>query len=340
MSLPRPRVPLPHRILLIQKGALGDVVLTTALLDDLHRAFPGAVIDFAVGRAAAPLLEHHPLVHETVIVDAAPAWRLAPDIRARRYDWVVDVQSSARTALLTAWSGARVRIGWDARVRRAAYTHRLSRDRPPEYVVRERRRLLTLAGIATGDTPPHLELTAAERSEGERRLRDAGVPAGPPVVGLLLSTVEAPKNWPLDHFARLIPMLRAAGATPVVFHAPGEDERVARLRERAPTAIVLPEMGLRAFLGTLASCTVLVSGDTGPAHMADALGVARVTIFGPTSPAAWVPPGGRAIALASANPPILSMRARKRALGTREDYTADVTPEQVLDAVRGLIGTR
>jgi ADP-heptose:LPS heptosyltransferase len=128
--VPRALAP-PRRLLLIQKGALGDVTLTTALLEDLRTAFPSAALDFGVGRAAAPLLERHPLVAERVIVDARPAWRLAPAIRARRYDWIVDVQSSVRTAILSRCSGAAVRIGWDARVRGIAYTHRLSRVRAP-----------------------------------------------------------------------------------------------------------------------------------------------------------------------------------------------------------------
>ncbi len=335
-SLVRP--PPPRRVLLIQKGALGDVTLTTALLDDLHRAFPTATLDFAVGAAAAPLLEHHPLIAERVIIDAAPAWRMAPAIRARRYEWVVDVQSSVRTALITRCSGARVRIGWDARVRGVAYTHRLSRERPPEYVVTERRRLLALAGVPTGDTPPRLSLTRAERDAGARVLSDAGAPTGAPRAALLLSTVEPPKNWPLEHFIALVPLLRGAGITPVVFHAPGEDARIARLRAAAPEAIVLSQLPLREFMGALAACDLLISGDSGPAHIADALGVARVTIFGPTSPASWTPARPTVIAISSAIPPTPAMRDRKRLLGDREDLTADVTPERVLAAVRSVLG--
>ena len=337
MSLPRPRSSAPRRILLIQKGVLGDVTLSTALLDDLHRAFPDAAIDFGVGAAAAPLLEGHPLIAERVIIDAAPAWRLAPAIWRRRYDWVIDVQASARTALLTFCSGARVRIGWDARVRRLAYTHRLSRERPPEYVVQERRRLLALAGVATGDTPPRLALTEAERADGERVLAEAGAPPGSRRVGLLLSTVEPPKNWPLAHFVALIPMLRAERLTPIVFHAPGDDEKIAQLRAAAPDAIVLPRLPLRRFLGALAACDVLVSGDTGPAHMADALGLPRVTVFGPTPTASWVPPSRSVIALASAQAPIANVRERHRTLGAREDLTADVAPARVMDAIRSLV---
>ena len=337
MSLPRPSVATPRRILIIQKGKFGDVTLTTALADDLHRAFPDARVDFGVGAAAAPLLAHHPAIAECVIIDAAPAWRLAPAIRARRYDWVVDVQGSARTALLTRWSGAPVRIGWDVRFRRAAYTHRLTRDRPPEYAADERRRLLALAGVPTGDTLPRLALTAEERDAGERAMQAAGAPAGRPRIGLLLATGAPRRDWPVEHFAALVPLLRGANLAPVAFDAPGGEIMLAALRARVPDLPVLPRMPLRGFLGALAACRALVSGDTGPAHMADALGVARVTIFELTAPEQWISPRARAIALASPRAVPQREAHRRRELAAADAYPADVTPARVLEAVRTLV---
>ena len=336
MSLSPARAAPPRRILLIQKGLLGDVVLTTALLDDLHHAFPAAAIDFGVGAAAAPLLQHHALVAERVIVDAAPPLRLAGEIRRRHYDWVVDVQSSPRTAILTRLSGAPVRIGWRQRVWGAAYTHPVERVLDREYAVRARRRLLEAGGIAVGETLPHLEITAEERAAGERAMVEAGAPAGERRVGMQLSTSERARNWPLAHFAALARLVRGAGCTPVVFDAPGDEERIAQLRALAPDVVVAPR-GLRKFLGELAACDVFVSGNTGPAHMADALGVPRVTIFGATPALAWAPARPTVIALAGTRPPHADRRARARAANDGEDYSADVLPEHVFAAVRTLL---
>jgi ADP-heptose:LPS heptosyltransferase len=331
------RLAAPARVLLIQKGALGDVTLTTALLDDLRRAFPAAALDFGVGRAASPLLEHHPLIAERIIIDAMAPLRLAPAIRRRRYDWIVDVQSSPRTAILTRLSGAPVRIGWRQRVWAAAYTHAVERVLQQEYAVRARRRLLEAAGVPVGDSAPRLTLTADERADGERVLAAAGAPATAARVGLLLGTTELAKNWPLAHFAALVPLLRGAGLTPVVFNAPGDEERITRLRALAPDAVILPRLALRGFLGALTACRAFVSGDTGPAHMADALGVPRVTIFGATPPVAWVPVRPTVIALAGRRPPLLDRQERARVTGAGEDYSADVTPPQVFAAAKELV---
>jgi heptosyltransferase III len=334
-SLPRSA---PRRILLIQKGHLGDVTLTTALLDDLHRAFPEAAIDFGVGRIAAPLLAHHPLIRERVIVDTGSALAVAPSVRARHYDWIVDVQSSPRTALLSLLSGAKVRAGWRVTAWHVAYTHVQTRDLPPEYMARSRRRILELLGVPVGDTPPRLHLTSAEREAGERVMAAAGAPRGVPRAGLLLDTAERSKTWPVAHFAALVPLLRASGIAPMVFDAPGDDERIARLRAAVPDTIVLPRLELRAFMGALAACQVLISGDTGPAHIADALGVPRVTIFGSTFPEIWAPARSSVTVVASANPPVLAMNDRKRELRDRDDYTADVLPARVHQAVRAMLG--
>ena len=327
----------PRRLLLIQKGALGDVVLTTALLDDLHRAFPSAALDFGVGAAAAPLLESPPRIAERVIIDAAPALAMAREVRRRGYDWIIDSQSSPRTAIITRLSGAPVRIGWRQRVWHRAYTHAVTRVRQSEYVIRTRRRLLEAVGVPIGESGPHLELRPEERAAGARALLDAGVTAGRPRIGMLLGTTELAKNWPARHFAALAVLLARDECTPVVFDAPGDEARIRAVREALPAAVIVPRLALRGFLGALAGCDVLVSADTGPAHMADALGVRRVTVFGATTPVGWVPPRPSIIALCSANPPLADRKSRARAAGTREDYCADVIPEHVLGAVRDLL---
>ena len=110
-----PSSPVPRRILLIQLRRLGDVVLTTALLEDFGSAFPGAAVDFLVGPAAAPLLAGHPRISERIVFDPDRRSVMTREIRSRRYDWVVDLQGSLSTSMLARASGARVRLGWRVR---------------------------------------------------------------------------------------------------------------------------------------------------------------------------------------------------------------------------------
>jgi ADP-heptose:LPS heptosyltransferase len=290
-----------------------------------------------VGAAAAPLLLEHPLINERIVLDLdrpVAMWRV---VRLHHYDWVVDVQGNLRTAMLTRLSGAPVRLGWRVRGWPMAYTHALPRGGGPEYVVRERRRLLELAGVPVSSAGPRLYLSAQERDQGEHDAVAAGAPPGARRVGMLLSTREPAKDWRPEGFAALAAALSARGVTPLVFQVPGDEWRVARVRAAAPAAAVVPPLDIRRFLGVLAACHVFVSGDTGPAHMADALGVPRVTIFGPTAPVSWAPAHPNAVAVRDERAPIVRLRHRARLAAEGHDLTAGVSPEMVEAAVWRLL---
>ena len=281
--------PPPRRILLVQLRRLGDVLLSTPLLADLRRAFPAARIDYLVGRAAAPLVEGEPNASEVLVYDDRRLVGELRRLRARGYDWVIDLQSNPRTAQIALLSGARVRAGWGIRgIWRFAYTHRLPRGgRPPEYVPRERQRMLEMLGVPIEPARPRLRLTAAERAEGETLVRGLGVVPGTPLVGLTLGTGDESKNWPPERYAELSRRLRASGIATIVLETPGDAARVAAFRDAGADAFVVPLPGLRRFLAVLARCDVFICGDSGPSHMATALDVPAITLTGPTNPANW-----------------------------------------------------
>ena len=334
------RVRHPRQVLVVQLRRLGDVVLTTALLDDLHRAFPHTSVDFLVGDRGSALLEHHPLIRERVVYDREHPTRTWRMVRARGYDWIVDPQSSPRTAPLALVSGSPVRAGFRVRGWGWVYTHALPRaGRTSEYVARERQRLLEMLGVTVGPARTSLALTADERAAGRRLLAEHGVRPDAPVAAFVLSAGEAIKEWPVGHFARLGDDLAAAGIQVVMFEMPGDAAKASGVRERsrAPIHIAVPE--LRDFMGALAACDVLVSADTGPAHIATALRIPRVTIFGPEPPSAWAPTN---------DPSVVALRAdsvRDAGIVPKSDpraatLTGEVTPAQVLAAVRTLLARR
>ena len=329
--------PLPRRVLLIQLRRLGDVVLTTALLDDISSAFPDAAIDFLVGPAAAPLLVGHPRIRERIVFDAGRRKTMTREVRSRRYDWVVDIQGSLTTSMIARASGARVRLGWRVRGWQLWYTHARSRKGPLEYVVRERRRLLELAGVCVGDSLPRIHLSDGERELGERDARSCGAPPDVRRVGLLLSTREPAKDWSVEGFADVASALAADGVTPVIFQIPGDEDRIERVRVLAPSAVIVPPLELRRFLSVLATTSVFVSGDTGPAHMADALGVPRVTIFGPTPSLAWSPGLPTTVSVMGPGARTVAIRDRAGMHARGHDFTGGVTPEMVLGPVRRLL---
>jgi len=196
-----------------------------------------------------------------------------------------------------------------------------------------------MLGVTVGAPRPSLTLTPEERAAGRRLLTQHGARPGAPLVAFVLSAGESSKEWPPGHFAVLGDDLRAGGIQVVMFEMPGDAAKAARLREgsQAPIGIAVPE--LRDFMAALAACDVLVSADTGPAHIATALRIPRVTIFGPEPPSAWAP---------TTDPFVVALRtdsARDVGIVPKTDpraamLTAEVTPAQVLAAVRTLLARR
>ena len=333
--------PAPRRILLIQIRRLGDVVLTSSLLQDLHRAFPEAEIDFLVGHAAEPILREHPLIRRRIVLDRRRPVRMWRLVRARRYDWIIDVQSNPRTAMLSLMSRARVRAGWDVRGWGWVYTHRLSRERPPEYVVRERQRLLELLGVPVAPPArPRLYLSDSERAQGEADYHALGVPPDRARVGIVIGSQDQARTWRVAGYAEVIDALAADGVAPILFHMPGDDARVEQLLSLTRSAVVVNVPDLRRFLGMLATCRLLISANTGPAHIADALDVPRVTIFGSTSHVAWSPTLPTVAVVRDERVPVMTLREATRLVAAGQDLTAGVTAEMVLAAARKLLAMR
>jgi ADP-heptose:LPS heptosyltransferase len=264
-------------------------------------------------------------------------WRA---IRARRYDWIIDPQSSPRTAPLALVSGSPVRAGFGVRGWGWVYTHRLPRaGRPVEYVARERQRLLEMLGVTVGTPRTSLALSAEERAGGRRALADRGIRAESPTVACVLSAGEAAKEWPPEQYGILATDLAREGVQVVMFEMPGDAAKVARATERADDARRIAVPALREFMSALAACDVLVSADTGPAHIATALRVPRVTIFGPEPPAAWAP---------ADDPFVIALRAdsaRDVGIVPKSDprartVTSEVPPARVAAAVRTVLARR
>jgi ADP-heptose:LPS heptosyltransferase len=220
------------------------------------------------------------------------------------------------------------------------YTHRLPRaGRVVEYVPRERQRLLEMLGVPVGPARTSLALTAQERASGRELLASRGIRGDAPVVGLVLSAGESAKEWPPGHFATLAEGLAWAGIQGVLFETPGDGDKASHAFKGSRAVMRIPVPHLRDFMGALAACDVLVSADTGPAHIATALRVPRVTIFGPEPPAAWAP-GDDASVIA-----LRAATARDLGIVPKSDpraatLTAEVTPTQVFEAVRTLLARR
>jgi len=290
------------RILVVQTGFLGDVVLTTPLLGALRRRRPAATIAVLVTPAAAPLVAHHPAVDLVLVDDKRGAdrggrglARLVRRLRAERFTLGLAAHKSLRTALALRAAGVATRIGFAGAAGAALYTMRVPRPREGH----DRDRILGLLaplGPATdADREPWVAIDEATRTRAAVLLADA-LGDGRPLAGICPGAAWRTKRWPAAAFGALVGRLEAAGYRCVLLGAPDERGITAAVREAAG-GLGLDLAGrtdVALLAAALARMAVVVSNDSAPMHLASALGIPQVAVFCATVPAQGYGPLGRA----------------------------------------------
>ena len=293
-----------ERILVVQSGFLGDVVLTTPLVAALRGRVPRAAIALLVTPAARPLVAHHPALDMVLVDDkrgedrgATGLWRLTRRLRRHRFTIAVAAHKSVRTALVLRAAGIPRRIGFAGAPGARLYTERV----PRPLARHDRDRLLELlrpfGGIEDGASPaPWIALDAATRARATALLAPL-LATGRPLAGICPGAAWRTKRWPPDAFGALVRELERDGFACVLLGAPDERPITARVREAAGGRglDLAGATDIAVMAAVLARASVVVTNDSAPMHVASALGVPQVAIFCATVPAqGYGPLGARA----------------------------------------------
>ncbi len=303
----RARIGERDRILVVRLSALGDVVHALPALDALRRARPHARIDWCVESASASLLEAHPQLDRVWPIDRKGLVRRARrhpvvavrellaffrPIRAVRYDWAIDLQGNLRSAACALLSGARRRVGFaaphTAEPAHAVYHRRIRPRTRSRHRVDKSLALLEALGIPTDGARARLGAGDAARARMAPFL--ATLPHAVPRVALHpgVSAFGAFKRWAPERFAALARALHARQrAHTVITWGPGERslaERVAAAAGAAAARLAPPTTSLQDLLALFEAMDLVLGCDTGPIHVAAALGVPTLALFGPKDP--------------------------------------------------------
>jgi lipopolysaccharide heptosyltransferase I len=300
-----------RRILIVRLSALGDVVHVLPLLDALRCARPDAHIGWLVEESAASLLEGHPQIDRLWVARRREAEallrrgrlagaaghlvHLVRDLRRARYELTIDAQCNLRSALLARASGAPRRIGFAPPYAKEK-AHWLATDlvdmsNEKQLKVVRNLELLRPLGIEVRGARAVLPITPGARASAQALFSGLG---RRPIVALHpgVSGFGAFKGWAPERFAELAWRLHAEhGAHCLVTWGPGERplaEQVVRdAKEAASLAPATPSLLELAALYD--RCAAVVGGDTGPVHMAAAMGIPVVALYGPKDPAIYAP---------------------------------------------------
>jgi lipopolysaccharide heptosyltransferase II len=282
-----------RKVLVIRPRFVGDICLTTPVLTHLQRILPWAEVHYLAEEEAAPLLEGDPRLARLWTVprkaSALATARLCGALRAEKFDLVMDLFCNPRTALWTAATGARWRVGYpNKKLRSAAYNVLV---RPTEKsAVRFHLASLEALGWDAPYVPPRIYVRDEERFAARAAL---GVPVDVELIGMHPGARWPTRRWAPEDIAALGRTLLAERPRDrlLVFAGPGEEELAEGIVADVgdPRALLVAGLSLRAFAATVSLCRAFVAGDSGPVHVAASVGAPTIGIFGRNEPERFFP---------------------------------------------------
>ena len=286
------------RILLVRGlFRLGDAILATPAISLMNHNFPKAEIDFVGPSITKKLFTNLPINRYYEIDRSFPraCWvypTLLKRLRHRKYDLALDTSgsSAALGSFIVGFSGARFRVGikgkWDR-----WFNVRVDRSPSPNKY-KNLPQLFASLGLRTAKVRPSIMLTAMETDAGRKRVEALTGNGEKPIVGIFVGGRKSRgKRWPNENFVKLVTLLRTDSIRPIVFAGPEETDSLVYLRfilgHRVP---VVFEPDITSFAALVANCDLFVTCDSGPLHLASALGVRTVAIFLKSNFDRWGPP--------------------------------------------------
>lgn len=301
----------PRNILVIHFGQLGDVVLGLPAFSAIRQRFPNARITAAVGKPANEVVAMSGYADEIFEVDRVGLRdgnklisigriiKFVHRVRQAKFDFVIDLHSLSETNLLGYLSGAPHRL-YSRRVGRSLDYLANFKPRPPleemtTHVTDRYLDALKPLDIQDASRVPIIKTTPAADFAIDALLKKEKAQSGELLAGLFPGAGNVSRQWPLEHYAALADhLIRNDRVRVVVFAGPEEREMVPHMRTIfPPNTIFLDRLTIPQLVSAQARLTVLISNDTGPAHLAAAVGAPVIVILDVPTPHSFVPHGNR-----------------------------------------------
>jgi heptosyltransferase-2 len=275
-------------ILVVNVNWLGDVIFSSPIFRALKKQYPDARISCLVPPRVQDVLACIPEIDETIVYDEKGAhrfpWsklRLVLQLRAKRFDAAFLLHRSLTKAMLVFLAGIPIRVGYDTKKRKAFLTHPVKEEtkmhRSDYYL-----NVIESYGIPVLNRTCYLSLPAEATAKAEELLKKAGINHEPFIIVNPGGNWNM-KRWPKENYRKLIKQL--ALKNKIVITGSQKDISLAKeiSQDVLPRpAILAGQTGLKELMGIMQKASLIISADSGPLHVANALGVKTIGIFGPT----------------------------------------------------------
>ncbi|MFA5554694.1 MAG: glycosyltransferase family 9 protein [Phycisphaerae bacterium] len=308
----------PQNILIIKPSALGDIVQALPVLSALHKNFPDARICWLVRKDFAALIENHPYISEIILFDRKflgkawknpealkSLWSLIKKLRSYKFDMVLDLQGLFRTAVLGWLSGCKIRIGMsEAReFGHIFYSTKVKQEQSCIHLADYYLKIAAAAGVNIGN----VEFVFPQNSDATRKAKELlfgeGI-SGKNYAVIIPSSAHSDKCWPIENFAAIADKISERyGFSIAAVGTAGESALAEQIKSKSKTEVtnLAGKTDIPVLVEVLRGAKLVISNDTGPGHIAAALNIPIVIIFGRSNPAR-VMPYGRAECVAAVEP--------------------------------------
>jgi len=329
-----------RRILIVKPSSLGDIIHSLPVLWELRRLYPGAHIGWVVKEAWRDIIADNPLLDEVIVLKKGVGGFLSAvkNIRKAGYDTVIDLQGLFRSGLMTLLSGASEKTGF-SNARELAhlfYNHTVA---VPPGTVHAVERYLEILKPIQNDRPHFPLYTDIDDAEWVKDfLRTNNLSHARPLIAVNPSARWEKKRWPITSYAALINQLIRELKAGIIILGSKEDiplaEKISFLASGKPL-VAAGKTSLKTLSALLERVDLLVTNDSGPMHIAAALGTPVVALFGPTNPGLTGPYGDGHIVIRKEME--CSPCLRGPCIHGRPICMEAITEEEVMEAVKATL---
>lgn len=274
------------KILCIKPRGIGDVVLSTIVVDNLINYFPSAKIDYLTEPFVKPAIDNIPQINNVFTFERNEfIYNIIKEIRRQKYDIVFDLWTNPKTAQITFLSGAKYRVGYSYRGRKYAYNIKATSSRGDHHSAEHNLELLKPLNIPIISKKILFHLDN-DKLAVAKLFAQNNFDSNKSIIGILPSGSWKSKRVDTSKWIEICQALMKIYAIKFfVIWGPGDEEDSMIIKNQLNEDVVLaPKTDLKLMSGMIKCCNFILSNDSGPMHIAAALNVPILGIFGPTNP--------------------------------------------------------
>ncbi|HKZ21932.1 MAG TPA: glycosyltransferase family 9 protein [candidate division Zixibacteria bacterium] len=310
----------PQRILIIQLRRIGDVLMCTPVIRALRQKYPQSHLAFLTEEESKSILENNPNLNQVIVWDKNKysnwfyALKKIKEIRDKKFDLVIDLLGTPRTALASFLSGSKKRIGFAYRFRKIFYNLKVVPDQQEKYGALYKLDSLKPLRIEPRDCKLDMVIDSKAKSFAQKFFMENKISDSDFKITISPTARRRFNFWFLDRYAQVADgLMEKYSAKVILVWGPGEKEiveKIASLMKFKPitSSETSTLLELAAILG---QCDLHLGNDNGTKHIATAVGVPTVTIYGPHSPVSWTYPDSSQHKFVKKNCPCVNNERKK-----------------------------